>query len=117
VATPGDQRARVDELAAYEQRFRRAGLPLFIQGFSASTDVFNRVVPLLALVFCAEMLGAIDLDWSLAANVAAALGAWRFSWSRLGSPTGFAAARSARSLAPSAASSWPSSCSFPRSCR
>jgi len=74
MATPGDQRARADELAAYEQRFRRAGLPLFIQGFSASTDVFNRVVPLLALVFCAEMLGAIDLDWSLAANIAAALG-------------------------------------------
>jgi hypothetical protein len=74
VATHGDQGGRADELAAYEQRFRRAGLPLFIQGFSASTDVFNRVVPLLALVFCAEMLGAIDLDWSLAANIAAALG-------------------------------------------
>jgi hypothetical protein len=72
--TPGGGSARDDELAAYEHRFRRDGLPLFIAGYSASTDVFNRVVPLLALVFCAEMLGAIDLDWSLAANVAAALG-------------------------------------------
>jgi hypothetical protein len=65
---------RSEALAGYEQRFREAGLPLFIEGFSASTDVFNRVVPLLALVFCAEMLGAIDLDWSPEANVAAALG-------------------------------------------
>lgn len=66
--------AQSDELAEYERRFRRAGLPLFIEGFSASTDVFNRVVPLLALVFCGEMLGAIDLDWSPLANLAAALG-------------------------------------------
>ena len=66
--------AQSDELAEYERRFRRAGLPLFIEGFSASTDVFNRVVPLLALVVCGEMLGAIDLDWSPLANVAAALG-------------------------------------------
>ena len=74
MAAPGEEGTRADDLAAYERRFRRDGLPLFIQGFSASTDVFNRVVPLLALVFCAEMLGAIDLDWSLWANVAAALG-------------------------------------------
>ncbi len=65
---------RSDDLAGYEQRFRRAGLPLFIEGFRASTDVFNRAVPVLALVFCGEMLGAIQLDWSPAANVAAALG-------------------------------------------
>jgi hypothetical protein len=66
--------ARAEQLAEYEERFRRAGLPLFIEGFSASTDVFNRAVPVLALVFCGEMLGAIQLDWSPAANVAAALG-------------------------------------------
>jgi hypothetical protein len=67
-AAPGD------DLADYERRFRSAGLPLFIEGFSASTEVFNRAVPVLALVFCGEMLGAIDLDWSPVANVAAALG-------------------------------------------
>jgi hypothetical protein len=66
--------ARAEQLAEYEQRFRRAGLPLFIERFKASTDVFNRAVPVLALVFCGEMLGAIQLDWSPAANVAAALG-------------------------------------------
>ena len=63
--------ARLDD---YERRFRRAGLPLFIEDFSAASDVFNRAVPLLALVFGAEMLGAIQLDWPLAANAAAALG-------------------------------------------
>jgi hypothetical protein len=62
-------------LREYERRFRRAGLPLWIEGYSASTDVFNRVLPLLALVFFGEMLGATSLDWSLAANVGAALGA------------------------------------------
>jgi hypothetical protein len=63
--------ARIAEL---ERGFRRAGLPLFIQDYSASTDVFNRVVPLLGLVFLGELLGALNLDWSPLANVAAALG-------------------------------------------
>ena len=58
----------------YERRFRRAGLPLFIEDYTAASDVFTRVAPLLTLVFLAEMLGAIDLDWTWAANVAAALG-------------------------------------------
>jgi hypothetical protein len=64
----------VDELAAYERRFRKAGLPLFIEDYTAAGDVFNRAIPLLGLVFVAELLGAIDLDWPLAANIAAALG-------------------------------------------
>ena len=46
--------ARIAEL---ERGFRRAGLPLFIEDYSATTDVFNRVVPLLGLVFLGEMLG------------------------------------------------------------
>jgi len=61
-------------LREYERRFRRAGLPLWIEGYSASRDVFNRAVPLLGLVFFGEMLGATSLDWSLGVNVAAALG-------------------------------------------
>jgi hypothetical protein len=64
----------VATLHAYERRFRRAGLPLFIEDYSASEDVWTRAAPLLALVFIGEMLGAIDLDWPLLANVAAALG-------------------------------------------
>lgn len=58
----------------YEQRFRRAGLPLFIEGYAPATDIFNRAVPLLGLVFFCEMLGAIDLEWSVGANFAAAVG-------------------------------------------
>ena len=60
-------------LTDYERRFRRAGLPLFIEDYSATRDIFNRAAPLLALVFIGEMLGAIDLDWPLLQNVAAAL--------------------------------------------
>jgi hypothetical protein len=39
------QSARVaapEQLTEYERGFRRAGLPLSVEGFSASTDVFNR---------------------------------------------------------------------------
>ncbi|MDQ4040884.1 MAG: hypothetical protein M3141_03945 [Actinomycetota bacterium] len=64
----------MDELAEYERGFRRAGLPLLIEDYSAREDVFTRAVPLLTLVFLAEGFGAIDLDWSLAANVAAVAG-------------------------------------------
>src|SRR5215203_2352955 len=58
----------------YERDFRRAGLPFFIEDYSASRDVFTRAAPLLTLVFLGEMLGAIDLDWSPLANVGAAAG-------------------------------------------
>ena len=40
----------MDELAAYERRLRRAGLPLLIEDYSAWEDVFTRAVPLLSLV-------------------------------------------------------------------
>jgi len=64
----------MEDRAALERRFRRAGLPLFIDDYRASTDVFTRAAPLLALVFVGEMLGAIDLDWSLLANLGALAG-------------------------------------------
>lgn len=69
--TEAERDARID---ACRTRFKEAGLPLLDEEFSASTNVFNRAAPLLALVFFGEMLGAIQLDWSLWANVAAALG-------------------------------------------
>ena len=61
----------------------RAALPPrgaadLIEGWSASADVFTRAVPLLALVFVGELLGAIDLDWSLWTNLAAGLGGLAF---------------------------------------
>jgi hypothetical protein len=64
----------VQDVEAYERRFRRAGLPLFIVGYSAREDVWTRASPLLALVFLGEVLGAVDLDWSLAANLGALAG-------------------------------------------
>lgn len=69
-----DEAARQAELERYEDGFRAAGLPLLDEDFSAATDVFNRVVPLLGLIFIGEMLGAIKLEWSLLANLAAAAG-------------------------------------------
>jgi ABC-type arginine transport system permease subunit len=69
-----DVNADADRREELERRFRRAGLPLFVEGFSATTEVFNRVVPLLGIVALGETLGAIQLNWSLAANIAAALG-------------------------------------------
>ena len=48
----------VQDLVAYERRFRRAGLPLFIEDYSPATDIFNRAVPLLGLVFIGELLGS-----------------------------------------------------------
>ena len=63
------------DVSEYERRFRRAGLPLFIEGHSAATDAFNRAVPWLALVFVGELLGALNLNWSVAANIAAIAGA------------------------------------------
>jgi hypothetical protein len=68
----------VDEIAAYERRFRRAGLPLLIEDYSASQDIFTRAVPLLGVVFAGEVLGAVNLDWSPVANVAAVTGALLF---------------------------------------
>lgn len=69
----------MDEIARYERRFRRAGLPLLIEDWSARTDAFNRAFPLLALIFVVELLGALNLDWSPWANVAAVGGALGFS--------------------------------------
>lgn len=66
---------RAQQLAGYERRFRRAGLPLLSEDFSARSDVFNRAFPLLALVLLAELFAALDVDWPLLANVAAVAGA------------------------------------------
>jgi hypothetical protein len=63
-----------DEAAGYERQFRRAGLPMFVEGFSASTDVFNRAAPVLGLVVIAELMGAGQLDWSWWQNVLALAG-------------------------------------------
>jgi hypothetical protein len=62
------------QLAAYERRFRRAGLPLLIEDHSPYEDVFTRAVPPLALVFLVEVLGAGQLDWPWWGNLLAVAG-------------------------------------------
>ncbi len=47
---------------------------MFVEGFSASTDVFNRAAPLLGFIFLGELLGAGQLDWTWWQNVLAVLG-------------------------------------------
>jgi hypothetical protein len=66
-----DRDRRIREL---EREFRHAGLPLLAEDYRATEDVFTRAIPLLALVFVAEILGAVNLDWSAAANALALLG-------------------------------------------
>ena len=61
----------MEKLDAYERRFRRAGLPLLIEGWSAREDALPRAFPLLAFVFLGELLGALNLTWSPLANVGA----------------------------------------------
>jgi hypothetical protein len=64
----------LEPTADFERQFRRAGLPMFVEGFSASTDVFNRAAPLLGLVVVAELLGAGQLDWTWWQNLLALAG-------------------------------------------
>ena len=52
-----------DELAVCERQLRRAGLPLLIEGYSATEDVFTRALPFLVFVAFVEVLGAIKFDW------------------------------------------------------
>ncbi|MGI9557538.1 MAG: hypothetical protein ACR2N5_06320 [Solirubrobacterales bacterium] len=78
VTQPVEESADRDEeharLLGFEKQFRRAGLPLFIEDFSAATDVYNRALPVLIVVFLAEVLGATQLEWSVLANIAAVIG-------------------------------------------
>jgi hypothetical protein len=60
--------------AEYEAGFRRAGLPLFIADRKAATDIWTRALPVLALVFWAELFGALDLTWPWWQNLLALLG-------------------------------------------
>lgn len=65
---------RHEQIAEFERHFEQAGLPLLIENYSASHDVFNRAFPLLALIFVGEILGSFSLEWPLWANVLAVIG-------------------------------------------
>ena len=94
------------DLETYERRFRHAGLPNLIEGWSASEDVFTRASPLLAFVVVGELLGAVDRDWSLWANLAAGLGGLAFLVAGFGFANCSAAGASPSCRTASAASSW-----------
>ncbi len=71
MSDPGRDDQRLREL---ERSFRAAGLPLLAQDYRATEDVFTRAIPLLALVFVLELLGAVNLEWSVLGNAFAILG-------------------------------------------
>ncbi len=71
MSDPAEADRRIREL---ERGFRRAGLPLLAEDYTATGDVFTRAIPLLALVFVIELLGAVNLEWSAIANALALLG-------------------------------------------
>jgi hypothetical protein len=73
--TGADTARPAHDRAAYERRFRRAGLPLFIEDRSATRDVFTRAVPFFGLVFVGEMLTATRFSWTWWQNLLATLGA------------------------------------------
>lgn len=61
------------EVAAVERWFVRRGLPHFIDGYSAGTDIWRRALPILAIAYVAGGLNALDLKhWSAGRNVLAA---------------------------------------------
>lgn len=57
-----------------EQQLRRAGLPLLIEDYSASEDIFTRALPFLGFVAFVEVLGALKFGWPAWLNALAFLG-------------------------------------------
>lgn len=62
------------ELARCERQLRRAGLPLLIEGYSATEDIFTRALPFFVFVAFVEVLGAMNLDWPWWLNTLSFLG-------------------------------------------
>src|SRR3954469_16826774 len=80
--TPG-RTVRDGALGEVEAWFVGRGGPHLIDGYSARRDVLTRSLPILSLIFVAEVLGATELDWpwwanllALAGGLAALLGLW-----------------------------------------
>jgi hypothetical protein len=68
----GDARVNLDD---YERRFRRAGLPMLVEDWSAREDVWTRASPVLALVLMVEVLLAANHNWPVWANALVLIGA------------------------------------------
>lgn len=70
-------------LGEVEDWFVARGVPHLIDDYSATRDVLTRSVPILTLIFVAEVLGATELEWpwwanalALVGGLAALLGIW-----------------------------------------
>lgn len=63
-----------DAVVRTERWFISRGTPQFIDQYTATGDAFRRAVPVLTLVFLVEMLGAVNSEWSVPVNLAAAAG-------------------------------------------
>ena len=76
VAAPTlDDDARADLERRTERWFVRRGLPHFIDGYSATRDIFTRASGFLLFVFVLELLGALNTEFRWWQNVLALLGA------------------------------------------
>ena len=63
------------DLEAYERRFRRAGLPMLVEDWTAREDVWTRASPVLGFVLIVEALLAVNLEWPAWANALVVIGA------------------------------------------
>lgn len=63
-----------EELQAIERWFMARGTPHLTEDYSATADVFTRMVPLLTAVALLEVMGALDADFTWWQNVLAGLG-------------------------------------------
>jgi len=74
-----DPVAPEDVVRETERWFVGRGLPHFIEGYSASRDVFTRAVPLLTLIFLVEVIGnAPNADYPLWKNAIAVASGFAF---------------------------------------
>ena len=65
--------ARAVEREEIERWFIKRGLPHFIDGYSAGTDIWTRSLPVLGIAYLAGGFNALDLDkWSVRRNVVVA---------------------------------------------
>jgi hypothetical protein len=75
MATPAPRHtARQGALGEVEDWFVARGVPHLIDDYSATRDVLTRSIPVLSLIFVAEVLGATELEWPWWANTLALVG-------------------------------------------
>jgi len=74
VSSSASPPGRDRQIAHCERQLRGAGLPLLIEGYSATEDIFTRALPFLVLCAFVEVVGALNFEWVWWANAAAFFG-------------------------------------------